>query len=275
VELRVYWAILKRRFWIIGPIVLVTMLYVVYQYYFLYKAPGALNAYQSTTTLRIGLKATPQSSDQDYANYLTVSSTFADIIVTTLVMNSPQFATEVSRQIQSDMDKIRLRYKGQPDLGEWQNAGTIGSAISTSRTHNLIMVNVVWSTPAGAWAIANAIGAVSTTYMGTYLDYEIRSASANTQHGNDHPLVSAEVVSHASAPVVVAGPAAHRLALLLVLLLVACIIAIALAFLVEYLDDRIRSREEAEQLLQIPCFGEIPRAPAVHKEKSDHPSALY
>jgi hypothetical protein len=81
-----------------------------------------------------------------------------------------------------------------------------------------------------------------------------------------YPTVSAQVIGTPSDPTLVAGPAANKPGLLLALLLIACIIAIALAFFVEYLDDRIRSKEEVEQLLQLPCLGEIPPAPTPGKD---------
>ena len=265
-ELRAYWAIIKRRIWIIAPIILIVLLYTTYQYYHLYKTPGALKAYQSAITLRIGLQATPHSTDQNYANYLTISETLADEIVTAPVLNSKEFASEVSQQIQADTAQINQHYPNA-DLGNWQDSSAIGAAISTTRTHNLVTVTVTWSTPAGAWAIANAIGEVSTNHLGKYLDYEVRSASSTT--GNDtHPLVSAQVLNSASDAALVSGSAANKVPLLLALLLVGCIVAIALAFLVEYLDDRIRSKEEAEQLLQLPCYGEIPLLPVDTKSNA-------
>ncbi len=267
-ELRAYWAIIKRRFWIIAPIILIIALYAAYQYYHLYKTPGMLKAYQSATTIRVGLQADPRNSDKNYADYLSVSETLADTIVSAPIINSQAFATEVSQQVQSDMDQVTQRYGSQPDLGSWQDPGAISAAISTSRVHNLVTVTVNWSTPAGAWAIAHAIGEVSAAHLGTYLDYEIRTTPSSLSTNPAHPMVSAQVIGTASDPTLVAGPAANKPGLLLALLLVACIIALALAFFVEYLDDRIRSKEEVEQLLQLPCFGEIPSAPTSGKNAS-------
>jgi len=44
--------------------------------------------------------------------------------------------------------------------------------------------------------------------------------------------------------------------------LVVLIIGIALAFLIEYLDDRIYSKEAVIQSLELPVYGEIPRVPS-------------
>jgi capsular polysaccharide biosynthesis protein len=273
VELRAYWVIIKRRLWVIIPIILVVALYSAYQYYHLYKTPGMLKEYQSAITIRVGLQADPQNSDKNYADYLSVSDTLADTLVSAPIINSQAFATEVSQQIQTDMDQIRLHYGLQPDLGNWQSLAAISAAISTSRVHNLVTMTVNWSTPAGAWAIAHAIGEVSATHLGTYLDYEISTTPTSVAANPAHPMVSARVIGTASNPALVAGPAANKPGLLLALLLVACIIALALAFFVEYLDDRIRSKEEVEQLLQLPCFGEIPSAPTPGKDASHYTAA--
>jgi capsular polysaccharide biosynthesis protein len=266
VELRAYWAIIRRRFWIIIPIILIVALYAAYQCYHLYKTPGMLKEYQSATTIRVGLQADPRNSDKNYADYLSVSETLADTIVSAPVLNSQAFATEVSQQVQADMSQITQRYGSQPDLGNWQNPAAIRAAISTSRVHNLVTVTVNWSTPAGAWAIAHAVGEVSAAHLGTYLDYEIRTTPTSMSASPAYPTVSAQVIGTPSDPTLVAGPAANKPGLLLALLLIACIIAIALAFFVEYLDDRIRSKEEVEQLLQLPCLGEIPPAPTPGKD---------
>lgn len=264
-ELRAYWAVIKRRFWVIVPIIVVVALYTAYQYYHLYRTSGALTAYQSTVTIRVGLQANPHNSDQNYADYLSVSETLADTIVTAPVITSRAFTTDVSQQIQIDTDQITQRYGLHPDLGDWQNPQSISAALSASRVHTLVTVTVNWSSPAGAWAIAHAIGEISASHLGTYLDYEIRSASPLSSAPNAHPVVSAQVINPASEPVQVAGSSSNKPELLLALLLVACIMAIALAFLVEYLDDHIHSREEAELLLQLPCIGEIPPTPASDK----------
>jgi capsular polysaccharide biosynthesis protein len=272
VELRAYGTIIMRRLWIIAPIVLIVALYVAYQTYILYRTPGALRAFQSATTLRIGLQATPQSTDQNYSNYLTISETLADEIITAPVLNSQEFAVEVSHQIQRDMPILTQRFGPNPDLGTWQDPRAIASAISTSRIHNLVTVTVTWSTPAGAWAVANAVGEVSEAHISRYLDYVIRTTPTPPARENTaHPLVAAKIISSASEAAPVSGSASNRPLLLLALLLVACVASIALAFLVEYLDDRIRSGEDVEDLLSLPIIGEIPQAP--RKQSAQRPPA--
>ncbi|MBE3559372.1 MAG: hypothetical protein IMW89_09120 [Ktedonobacteraceae bacterium] len=254
-ELRSYAAIVWRRIWIIALVVGVVALYASYQYYSLLKTPGALKAYQSNIILRIGLQATPGSTDQFYSDYQTTSESLADEFVTGPILTSKEFCTQIMRQIQIDTQNNAA----SADLGPWQDTQAIGKALSATRIHSLVTVSVTWSTAAGARAIAAAVGEVSITQISNYLDYEVRSTPTFSQ--NIHPPATAKIISSATEPVVVAGPSGNRPLLLLVLLFVALIIGIALAFLVEYLDDRIRSREELVQLLQLPVYGEIPPVP--------------
>jgi capsular polysaccharide biosynthesis protein len=265
VELRAYWAILVRRFWIIALVVGVVALYSAYQYYHIYKTPGALKAYQSTTTIRIGLLDKAKPTDPNYADYVTSSQALADEFATGLVFTTPEFTKQIVQQIQSEQSQIQQRFPGQ-DLGDITNAGAIGSSFTATRNYNLVTLNVVWSSPAGAWAIADATGKVSTNNIGQYLDFVVRPYTNADGQGQDMP--SAEVASSPSDPVATPGPSANKPLILLALIAVALVIGLALAFLIEYLDDRIRSAYEAENLLQLPVYGEIPHAPVPGKERT-------
>jgi hypothetical protein len=235
----------------------VVLLYAGYQYYSLSKTPGALTAYQSNISLQVGLQANVHSSDQFYADYQSVAESQADELVTGPVLTSPEFTMQVLRQIQADTDQITQRYGPNADLGNLSNPAAISSALTAARSHTLVTLSVTWSTEAGAWAIANAIGEVSTTQLSNYLDYEIRATPSST---STQPQIGVKVISAASQPGRVAGSAEHKVSMLFILLLVALIIGMALAALIEYLDDRIFGPREALQLLQLPIYGEIPRS---------------
>lgn len=258
-ELRHYGAMLLRRLWIIVLVVGVVLLYAGYQYYSLSKMPGALTAYQSNISLQVGLQANVHSSDQFYADYQSVAEAQADELVTGPVLTSPEFTAQVVRQIQADTDQITQFYGPNADLGNLNNPAAISSALTASRSHTLVTLSVTWSTEAGAWAIANAIGEVCNTQLSNYLDYEIR-ATPTPSSTSAQPQIGVKVISAASQPAQVAGSDAHKVSMLFILLLVALIIGMALAALVEYLDDRIFGPREAMQLLQLPIYGEIPRS---------------
>lgn len=277
VELRAYGAIIWRRIWVVAFVVGVVALYALYQYYHLYKTPGALKAYHSEVTLQIGIQNFGSQDNHSFNDYVSASETLADALTTDPILTSNSFDTAVSQQIRADMDTISEHYGPNPDLGPWQDPASLAAAISSSRIHNQVTVSVTWTTPAGAWAIAKAIGEVTTAHISSYLNYGLMNTSAYVAGSSSksvlQPVVSAAVVSDALPSIVVPGPSANRPSLLLVLVLVALIIGIALAFLIDYLDDRIRSKEDVEQLLQLPVYGQVPRVPSLGKGTTRRSSA--
>jgi capsular polysaccharide biosynthesis protein len=267
VELRAYGAIIWRRFWVVALVVGIVALYAAYQYYHLYKTPGALKAYHSEVTLEIGIQNFGSQDNHSFTDYVSTSETLADALTTDPILTSHSFDTAVSQQIHADMDAIVQRYGPNPDLGDWQNPAALAAAINPTRIHNQVTVNVAWTTPAGAWAIAKAIGEVTTAHISSYLNYGLMNTSAYVSGPSSksvlQPIVSATVVSDALPSTIVPGASAARPTLLLVLVLVALVIGIALAFLIDYLDDRVRSKEDVEQLLQLPVYGQVPRVPSI------------
>src|SRR5438105_15647258 len=271
-ELRAYWTIIWRRIWIVALIVGVVALYAGYQYYHLGKTPGALTAYQSDVTIQVGLQASPNGMDSSYADNVTVSEALADAMITSPILSSNEFDTQVSNQIGSDMSLIEQRYGSHPDLGDWQNTAAIGGALSGLRAHTVMAVTATWPTPAGAWAIANAVGEVSAAHICIYLEYVV-SKEASCSVNSALPVVTAQVISSATDAAPVPGASANKQTLLFILLLVALIVGIALTFLADNLDDRIYSKDDALNLLQLPILGEVPRAPAPGRTRIKQPSA--
>jgi len=265
VELRAYWKIIWRRIWLVALVVGVVALYVGYQYYHLRKTPGALTAYRSDVTIQIGL----QSSPNGVSDNIGASESLADALVTGPILSSNEFDTEVSHQIAADMTQIEQRYGPNPNLGDWQNASAIGGALSAVRAHSVVIISATWTTSAGAWAIADAVGKVSTAKICTYLGYVVaKEAPCATTSAGSQSVVSARIISDATDAATVPGSSVSKQTTLIVLLLVALIVGIALAFLADYLDDRIHGKDEAQQLLRLPVYGEVPRAPTVGRTRS-------
>nr|BBH91000.1 hypothetical protein KTC_57510 [Thermosporothrix sp. COM3] len=257
-ELRAYGTILMRRLWIILLVVGLAALYAGFQFYHLIQTPGALKAYQSQITVRIGIQASTQQNGASYGDLITAAETFADELAKGPVMTSPVFASQIKQQLEADRQQKAVG--GPPDVG------AIARSITVSNFHSVVTVTVNWSTPAGAQAIARAVGEVMQHHIGDYLDYEIRGNNAANAK-NKHAQPSAQIVNDATEPVQVEGFAGNKPLLLVALVLVALIIGVALAFLMEYLDDRVRSKEEVERLLQLPVIAELPRIPVPGKEK--------
>lgn len=270
-ELRAYWTIIWRRIWLVALVVVIVVIYAGYQYYHLQKTPGALTAYSSNITIEIGLQSN-NNQDPSYADNITVSEALADALVTSPILTSNEFDSDVSQQIGKDISQITQRYGANPDLGDWQNASAIGGALSSVRAHNLVTVTANWTTPAGAWAITTAVGQISVDHIGRYVNYIIAQNASNLA-SNGEPDVTALVISSATNPTTIPGASANKKTLLVLLLIAALVIGIALAFLADYLDDRIRSKDDATNLLHLPIYGEVPRTPDVGQSQSTSPAA--
>lgn len=261
-ELRAYWTIIRRRIWVVALIVGIVALFVGYQYYHLGKTPDALKAYSSTVTIQIGLQPTT-NGDTNSANYVITSEALADAMVTSSLLTTHEFDTAVSNQIALDAGKLQQRFGASPDLGGWQDPVAIGQALNAIRVHNLVTITTTWATSPGAWAIANAVGEVSASNIGTYLNYVIKpNVSQNLAANSGPPQVTARVISAATDSITVVGSATNKLTLYVLMLLVAIVLGIALTFLLDYLDDRIRTKEEAAELLGIPIYAVIPGTPS-------------
>ena len=267
-ELRTYWTIIWRRIWVVALVVGIVALYVGYQYYHLRKTPGAFKTYSSNITIQIGLQPT-SNGDTNSANYVIVSEALADAMVSSPILTSHEFDTAISNQIAQDISELQQRYGANADLGDWQNSSAIGQALSSTRVQSLVTITTNWNTPAGAWAIANAIGEMSTANIGTYLNYEIKNnTSQNSTGSSTSPQVTARVISAATDPITIAGSSSNKIMLYILMLLVSIVLGIALTFLLDYLDDRIRSKEDVTQLLGIPIYAVIPRAPSPGRTRS-------
>lgn len=261
-ELRTYWTIIWRRIWVVALVVVVVGLYAGYQYYKLRKTPGALTAYSSSITLQVGLQATTRG-DTNNADDVVVSEALADALANGPILSSHEFDTDVANQIAQDTSAIQQRYGNNPDLGGCQDSGAIGGALSAVRTDSLVTIFATCNTPQGAWALANAVGEVSVAKIGAYLDYVVTNDASHSSTGNFvQPAVSARLISSATNGAAVPGASSNKVTLLALLLLVALAIGIALAFLLDYLDDRVRSKEEVARLLELPIYAEVPRPPA-------------
>jgi capsular polysaccharide biosynthesis protein len=236
--------------WIIALVVGIVVIYVGYQYFIAHKSSGGNTTYHSTVDVRIGLQALPRSNDPTFTDYVATSEALADEFTTGPTLTSTVFGKQLIQQIQNDMPK--------GNLGDWNNVSTITSALTATRTHSVVAIDVNWPTEAGAGAIAHAVGEVITAHIADYLDYQVSNTSAN---GTDYPVAAAKVINQTGNVATVASTNTTKTSLLLALLVVGLILGIALAFLVEYLDDRIYNTSEVAEMLQLPIYGEVPRAP--------------
>lgn len=236
-ELWAYWTIIWRRIWLIALVVVVVALFAGYKYYQLRKTPGALTVYSSSITIQIGLQAQGGTSN---AGFVTATEALASEFATGPILTSHEFDQDIINQIDQDGAGT---YLGNVD------PAAIRGALSASATYSLVTINATWITSAGATAIANAVGEVSQAKIGSYLGNLVQ------------PAVAAQVISSATTAGAVPGPSSSKVTLYMLLVLLALVIGIALAFLLDYLDDRIRDKDEVAHLLGLPIYAEVPSAP--------------
>jgi capsular polysaccharide biosynthesis protein len=226
-ELRSYWRIVRRRWWLpVGLALAVLILALAMQKPWQPRPP----AYSATMRFNVGIQPERIPGVYTFDRYYTMLT--SEYLVDDLgeIVRSQAFAQEVSRRL--------------ADQGIVVPAGAIGGSTQPGKLHRILTVNASWRNEAELRAIANAIAATLTESSAMFFG----QFSADEA---DIRLIDPPVVS------VVGRPAREQLDLPLRILL-ALAAGIGLAFLLHYLDDSVRERGDVEAL-GIVVMGEIPR----------------
>ena len=227
-ELREYWAIIRRRWWLPVAITLVALIAST-----VVGVRGAA-AYRTDMRVSVGtLPAEPQPGfDPIYYSYLS-SEYLADDL--SEFLHSESFAGEVRRELATQRNmNVDVDY--------------ILNATRTKKTHRFIDITVMSPTFEEGQEIAGSISRILSDQarVAGYL----RALSAfNTQMN----VVTPPATQRANTVPGLASEIALRT-------LVGLLIGIGLAFLVDYLDPSVRTRREVEDLLRLPVLGAIPRS---------------
>jgi len=226
-ELRAYWRIVWRRWWLpIGLALLVGLLTLVMQKPWQPRP----SAYSASMRFNVGIQPERIPGVYTYDRYYTMLT--SEYLVDDLgeIVRSQVFAQAVSQRLK--------------DQGLTVPAGAIGASTQPGKLHRILTVNVSWGDEAQLRAIANAIVATMTESSADFFgQFSAQEA--------DIRLIDPPVVS------VVGRPAREQLDLPLRVLL-ALAAGIGLAFLWDYLDDSVRDRAELEQM-GIAVLGVVPR----------------
>ncbi len=226
-ELRAYWKIIARRWWLpVGLAVLVGLLTLAMQQPW-QPRPATFSA---TMRFNVGIQPERIPGVYTYDRYYTMLT--SEYLVDDLgeIVRSQAFAAEVSR-----------RLAGQ---GITVPAGAIGASTQPGKLHRILAVNVSWGDEAQLRAIAEAIAATLTESSAEFFG-QFSAEEADIR------LIDPPVIGR------VGRPAREQLDLPLRLLL-AFAAGIGLAFLLHYLDDTVRERAELERI-GLTVLGEIPR----------------
>lgn len=226
-ELRTYWRIIARRWWLpLGLALLVGLLTLAVQRPW-QPRPASYNA---TMRFNVGIRPERIPGVYTYDRYYTMLT--SEYLVDDMgeIVRSQAFAAEVSRRL--------------ADRGIAVPAGAIGASAQPGKLHRILTVNVGWGDEAQLRAIAEAIAATMTeggaAFFGQFSAEEA-----------DIRLIDPPAIGQ------VGRPAREQLDLPLRVLL-ALAAGVALAFLWHYLDATVRERDELEQM-GLAVLGEIPR----------------
>ena len=226
-ELRAYWRIIARRWWLpVGLALAVAALTLVMQRPWQARPPS----YTASMRFNVGIQPERIEGVYTYDRYYTMLT--SEYLVDDLgeIVRSQAFAAEVSKRL--------------AEQGITIPAGAIGASTQPGKLHRIMTVNVGWPNENEAGAIANAVAATLTESTSEF--FAQFSADEADIRLIDPPTVSA-----------VGRPAREQLDLPLRVLL-ALAAGVGLAFLLDYLDRAVRDRSDLEAL-GLPVLAEIPR----------------
>jgi capsular polysaccharide biosynthesis protein len=234
-ELRTYWDIIRRRWWLpVGLTLLVAALTLIAQ------RPWQSRpiSYSASMRFNVGIKPERIPGTYTYDRYYTMLT--SEYLVDDLgeIVRSQAFAGAVSQRL--------------ADQGIAAPAGAIGAVTQPGKLHRILTVSVVWPKEDELRAIADAVTATLTDSTADFFG----QFSADEA---DIRLIDPPVVS------VVGRPAREQLDLPLRILL-ALTAGLGLAFLLDYLDRSVRDRSDVEKL-GLKILAEIPRAKRTESDR--------
>jgi len=225
-ELRRYWAILRKRIWI--PLLLIL---VVLGSALLFRRPRP-PLYQATMRFTVGVRPEPKGQEYAYDRYYTWLASEYLIDDLSEVVKSAAFARAVSEEL--------------ADKGITVPAGVIQGSTMTGKLHRILTVSITWGDAEELADIASAAAHVLAE----------RNADFLVPLGGERAAVCL-----IDPPVVAPARRSLRERLDLPLrLFLALLAGGALAFLLDYLDDTVRDREELEAM-GFEVLAEIPPPP--------------
>ncbi len=226
-ELRTYWRIILRRWWLpVGLAVAVGLLTLVMQKPW---QPKPIS-YSATMRFNVGIQPERIPGVYTYDRYYTMLT--SEYLVDDLgeIVKSGLFAGAVSKRLESQ--------------GIVVPAGAIGASTQPGKLHRILTVSVMWGDEAQLRAIANAIAATLTERSADFFG-QFSAAEADIR------LIDPPAVAR------VGRPAREQLDLPLRVLL-ALAAGLGLVFLLDYLDESVRGRDDLERL-GLEVLAEVPR----------------
>lgn len=226
-ELRAYWRIIVRRWWLpVGLALAVLVLTLVTDRPWQARPP----IFSASMRFSVGVQPERIPGVYTYDRYYTMLT--SEYLVDDLaeVVRSSAFAQAVSKRL--------------ADQGISMPVGAIGASTQPGKLHRIFTVSITWPDEAQLRAIADAVAATLTEGSADFFA-QFTPAEADIR------LIDTPAIGR------VGRPAREQLGIPLRVLL-ALAAGVALAFLLDYLDDSVRDRSDLERL-GLPLVGEIPR----------------
>jgi capsular polysaccharide biosynthesis protein len=230
-ELREYWSIIQRRWWLPAAITVVALI--------ASTAVGLRGAAAFKTDMRLAVSTipTPDPNGVLYYDPTYYSNLDSEYLADDMseFMTSRAFADEVHRELATSSTPMDV------------DIDTIMTATRTKKTHRFIDITITTPTFEQGSAIAASISRILSdpNHVAQYL-------TALTAYHTQMEIVTPPVTHRANTVLGLISEIGLRT-------VIGLLVGIGLAFLVDYLDPSVRTRQDAEQLLELPVLGEIPR----------------
>jgi capsular polysaccharide biosynthesis protein len=230
-ELREYWSIIRRHWWLPAAITLVALVAST-----VVGVRGAA-AYKTDMRLAVSTIPTPDPGGVLYYDPTYYSNLDSEYLADDMseFMSSRAFADEVHRELATSSTPYDIDIE------------TILSATRAKKTHRFIDITLTTSSFDEGQAIAGSISRILSdpNHVSQYL-------TALTAYHTQMEIVTPPVTHRANTLFGLISEIALRS-------VIGLLVGIGLAFLIDYVDPSVRTRQEAERLLDMPVLGEIPR----------------
>lgn len=222
-ELRQYWQIFLRRWWLAAAITLATAVISFLM------SPIGQGGYNASLRVLLGVQAEPGSGYYRYNGYYGILS--SEYLTDDFI--------EVVRS-QSFREKVAQEMRPPP-----QGGLTVSAQPRSERAPRIVTINVGASNEEEARRGGEAAVRVATTRIGEY--FPQMGSNGATAILIDPPAVAPP------------GAAGRNYVNILLRALAGAIVGLGLVFLLHYLDDKMYDAADVERELGIPVLAEIPR----------------
>jgi capsular polysaccharide biosynthesis protein len=231
VELRGYWNIIRRRWWLPVAITLVALV--------ASTAVGLRGAAAYKTEMRLAVSTipTPDPNSMLYYDPTYYSNLDSEYLADDMseLMTSRAFAGDVKRELATGSVPVDVDIEA------------VMNATRAKKTHRFIDIAITTATFDQGQQIAGSISRIlqDPAHLAIYL-------KALTAYNTQMTVVTPPDTHRANSVVGLISEIGLRT-------VIGLVVGLGLAFLVDYIDPSLRSRQETEALLQVPVLGEIPR----------------